>query len=476
MDKPVPQQSFEQLVKLIQSGTLAERHQALMALPNFPFDEIKELLFDALKDNNHKIRSIASKLIGKLGDETVIPSLLHLLYDDSWITRNSAQDALAQVSPRIALPAFRGILSSPGGDAGLRKNIAIVLARYDSSAATDLLIQLFGNSSDEELKTTLIELLGKRQDERAVECLFDALSDQSWNVRNTATKALVLMETVAILNRSKKELSNPNRLVHLSVVEILIRHADDDVIDAMSDILVQGNTIAKLNAISVLSGINTDDSISMTISGLSDNNVSVRRRTMEVLSASKLPVVFTMLKRCLRSENMTLKQSAIRTIGMIGDDEAINLLEELIVDAAVPVKLVILEVFAGISNRRSIRLLSRHISLPTLGTDVIRIIRSLDPERAVTHLVSFLSESEYQNETISALRELDRPRVLRYLAAKIATPGTAAVSQLIHTMGSLGGSDSIAYLAKLREANLSTEISKTIDSVIASIQKEIQEK
>ncbi|GEM_PF-6257988 len=471
MSKPVPQQSLEQLVKLFQTGTLAERHQALMALPNHAFDEIKDLLFEALKDNNHKIRSVAAKLIGKLGDETVIPSLLHLLYDDSWITRNSAQDALAQVSPRIALPAFRGILSSPGGDAALRKNIAVVLARYDSSAATDLLIQLFGNSNDEELKSTIVELLGKRQEERAVECLFDALSDQSWNVRNAAIRALIAIETGAILCRAKKELSNPNRLVHLSVVEILIRHADDDVIDAMSDILAKGSTVAKLNAISVLAGLNSDDSVSMIISGLSDQNISVRRRTMEVLSSSKLPVVFSMLKRCLKSENWTLKQSAIRTIGQIGSEEGINLLEEMIQDAPVPVKLVILEVFAGISSRRTIRLLTRFISLPELGPDVIRIIRTLDQERAVTHLVSFLGEQEYIAETIAALSELERPRVLRYLSAKIATPGTPAVSQLIQTLGKLGGKDAIPYLSKLRDANINSEINRAIDGLLASIQK-----
>jgi HEAT repeat protein len=474
MEKKSYQKVLPDVIALFRDGNHQERHQALIDLALFPFDDIRDVLFEALKDNNHRIRGTAAKMIGKMGDETIVPPILHLLYEDSWITRSSAQEALAQLPSRIALPAFRGILSTPGGDVVLRKNIAGVLSRYENPEAAELLVQIFLNSTNDELRTTVVEHLGRRKEEMAIKTLFDALGDETWNVRTAASKALVNMDAQAILDRAKKALPNPNRLIHLAVVEILIRHGNDDVIDSMASVLEENNPLARLNAVNVLAGINTEESLLLMVTALGDTNSSVRHRAIEALAASNSSAVFQLLKRCVKSENWNLRQGAIKALGTIGSDEAIDILENQLLTGPDGIKISILEALAKIGSNRCVRLITQNISNPQFGEDVIRVIKLLDPDQAINHLISFLTEAKFYESALSALSELERSKVLRYLASRVAIGTPNQQIKAVEAMGRLGGKESEQYLLKLKEGGYTLDLKNSIDAAINYIQKKIK--
>lgn len=468
------QNQLDEIIKRFRSSVMGDRHQALIDLAAFPFDDIRDIIFEALKDNNHRIRAIAAKIIGKMGDETVVPPILHMLYDDSWIIRSSAQEALSQLPSKIALPAFRGILAAQSGDTALRKNIASVLGRYDTPEATEILVQLYSSSSDQDLRASIIEFLGRRKEDKAVKTLFDSLADENWNVRSAATKALINMDVQAILAQAAKALSNPNRLVHMAVIEILIRHGNDDVIDMMAKVMQESNILGRLNALNVLAGIKSEESMSMIVSVLGDQNSNVRRRAAEVLSDSHTPMVFQLLKRCIKSENWNLKQGAIKTLGMIASDEALDLLEQLLKTGNSAVKLAVLESLASIGNNRCVRLITENLSLPELGEEVLRIIKTLDPDQAITQLISFLTEQTYFKQVIAALANLERPKVLRYLASKVGMGTPMQQLKAVEAIGELGGSEAEVYLKKLLDGAFSQEIKRAIQSAIDRIQRRIR--
>jgi HEAT repeat protein len=473
MDSNSYKKDINQVIDAFKKGSHAERHQALIDLAGFPFEDIRDVLYEALKDNNHRIRSTAAKIMGRMGDETVVPPILHLLYEDSWIIRSSAQEALSQLPSRIALPAFRGILSA-SGDVTLRKNIASVLSHYEIPEATDILVQMYDSSVDEDLRATVVEYLGRRKEDMAVKTLFDALSDQSWNVRSAASKALINMDVQAIIDRATKLLGNPNRNIHMAVIEILIRHGNDDVIDSMAQVLVSDNVIARLNALSVLAGINSEESLAMIVSALGDVNSSIRRKAIDSLANSHSVATFQLLKRCVKSENWNLRQGSIKALGLIGGDEAMDILENLLETGNSAIKLLVLEALAGINSNRSIRMITDNISLPDLGPDVIRIIKALDPDQSIPHLISFLTEPNYFAQTMSALKEIDRPKVLRHLVSKIAMGSPAQQIAAVEALTDIGGLEAEQYLIKISESGYSQEVNLAIGKAIEKIQKRLK--
>ncbi len=467
------QKSLKQIISDYRTGSVP-RHECIHALIDFSLDDIKDILFEALHDNQHRVRTAAARILGKKGDETVVAEILHLLFDDSWVVRSSAQDALANLPPDISLPTFRGILASTDGDIILQKHIVSVLARYDDPQATDILINLYTTSNDEELKMAVIESIGRRRDESAMDYLFSALGDDSWKVRNTASKMLGNLEPSILLKRVPDALANPIRFVHMAVIEALIRIGDEQVIDTIADVIAKGNPTARLNAINVLLGIQSEESISLMVSTLNDPNAAVRRRAIEALGSSKSDYVFSLLKRCVKSENWNLKNGAIKTLGIIGTDDAVDLLEEIMKDASTAVKVTVLEVLATIGTRRCIRTITTNLSLPELGENAIRIIRSLDPDLAIKHLISMLSDEEYFAITIKALSELDLAKVQRSLSARIGSGSTLEQIRAIQALGILGGTEAEKFLAKFKETTHSHELITEIDTAIRRIKKKVR--
>lgn len=468
-----PPETLETLINTFRTGNHTAKQRALKSLEEYPFDDIREVIFEGLGDQHHRVRSTAGKVLGGKGDETVISPLLHLLFDDSWIVRSSAQEALSHLPETLAIPTFRGILASPDGDLNLRKNIAGVLAKYNSKEATELLIQLFVNSREERLRATLADYIGKRHDEEAIKTLFDALGDESWNVRNAASKALAGMDILAILERSLKALSDPDRFVHMAVVEMLIRCGNDDVLDAMAGVLSNGNTLTRYNALNILSGIQTEESLSMVLSALDDSHTSVRNRAMEVLADSKLDSIFDLLLRCLKSNNWDLKRSAIMTMGMMGTEKALDTLEELLEEDTTAVKITILEVLAKIDNRRAMRLITKNISLPELGESAINIIRSLDPDIAIKHLISFLTDGQSFPVAVKALNELDEDRVLRALSARITSGTPQQQVKCVEAMGLIGSRKAENYIKKFEGTNMPSSLKSAIRTALRRIQKKL---
>ena len=465
--------SLEDLIHRFKHGPVSDRHKCLARMMNYAFEDIKDTLFEALKDNNHRIRGTAAKLIGKLGDATVVPPILHLLYDDSWIIRSSAQEALGLLSPSIALPAFRGIIATSKEDPNLIRNLATVIAKYNQKEAVELLLSLFNDSNDDELRASIVDSLSKKSDTQSVEIIFKALNDKNWNVRSAAAKSLSQLDFRIIKDRAVEALADPNRLVHMAVVEIFIRLASDDVIDAVAELLESSNTLVRLNAINVLSGINNEESMTLIVSALSDKSTTVRNRAAEALAGSKSEGVFQLLTRCLKSSNWNLKQGAIKTLALIGNEEAVDLLEQLLKEDNLAVKVSVMEVLADIGSRRCIRIIMDHLSFSELGKDAIRIIKGLDPDKAITQLISLLTEDDIYEPTLNALAELNRVKVLRYLASRVASGSPKQQIRSVEAIGQLGGSQALDYLTKLSETKFHDELNKAITSAIVSLKKKL---
>jgi HEAT repeat protein len=161
-------------------------------------DEV-EIQIDLLKDKDWFRRKDAAITLGEMGDERAIAPLITALRDAEWNVREAAQDSLAQ----IGSPAVEPLIKA--------------LREY-------------------QVRTFVIEVLGKIKDERVLDPLMAQLRHEEF--KDVATKALVevgipaVERLMAVLNDKDKHV---RKHAVMALGDISLPEAVDPLIDATKD-------------------------------------------------------------------------------------------------------------------------------------------------------------------------------------------------------------------------------------------------
>ncbi len=180
-------------------------------------DEV-EIQIDLLKEKDWFRRKDAAITLGEMGDERAIAPLLTALRDSEWNVREAAQDALAQIGP----PAVESLIKA--------------LREY-------------------QIRTFVIQVLGKIKDERVLDPLMVQLRNEEF--KDVATKALVELglpaveRLMAVLNDKDK---NVRKHAVIALGEIGVSEAIEPLIDATRD----EDWMVRLQAIAALDLIGDD--------------------------------------------------------------------------------------------------------------------------------------------------------------------------------------------------------------------------
>ncbi|MBN1295451.1 HEAT repeat domain-containing protein [bacterium] len=453
------------------NGSVSERDEAFKQLQQLPFDAIRDFLFDGLRHNHHRIRSTCAQIIGEKGDETVIFQLLQTLSDDSWAIRTSAQEALKYLPEDTVLPVLEGIVSSQAGNIPMVKTLTNVLSSFRRPEASSVLVKLLQLTDDSGVIEAVARALGKREDDLSISHLFHLLAHNQWGVRKTAARAISEMPLRVIQDKIKRELSNPNRFIHLAVIEMLISRGDESVIDLMAEVLSSNNDLTRSNAMNVLAGIGSDDSYSLLISLLGDTSEAIQERAAEIVGKSRSLSVLNLLKRCLKSANNRLRMNAVRTLGLMGTDEAVDVLEELVISETGKTKLAILSALAGIGNRRAIRLVVKNCNMPEYSEQIFDILRQMDSDLAIQQLVNMLDEDGFFQTAVKALADLDRLKVFRSLSTKLGSGTPLQQEKAVETMGLIGSKEAIPYLEKVVEGGFNPKVLSAAQAALLRLRK-----
>ncbi|HPQ39642.1 MAG TPA: HEAT repeat domain-containing protein [bacterium] len=462
---------IQQVYNDILNGGTVERQRAFDKLIEYPFEDIREFLFDGLRNNHHRIRSSCARILGQKGDETVIFPLLQAMSDDSWAIRTSAREALQHLPEATVLPALEGLVASQGANIPMLKTLTAVLSGYESREASSILVKLIQQREDPVLIEAVTHALGKRTDDLSITYLFHLLAHTQWNVRKTAVKALSELPFERIADRLKRELANPNRFIHMSVIEMLISRGDDAVIDLMADAVSSNNDLTRTNALNVLAGIGNDETYSLIVSLLGDPNPQIVTQAVDILGKSQSGVVHRLLVRCLKSSNESLRQNAVKTLGTMGSDDAIAVLDQMIRNESGAMKVAILRSLAQIGNRRCIRLIVQNCSIPGYADEVADILRKLDPDLAIQQMTNMLDEKELFEASVKALREQDRLKVFRALSSKLGSGTPVQQEKAVEAMGLLGTREAIPYLEKVVEGGFHKNVNAAAATALQLLRK-----
>jgi HEAT repeat protein len=132
----------------------------------------------------------ALTVLGRVGDERIVPQVLDLLRDDSVHVRQQAVETLGELKSDQAVgPLIE--LARTDLDPEVRR-AALGVARELATGLPELFDIALSRVADPSygVRATAVRILGDFRDERAIGPLLESLSDPSWNVRFSAENAL----------------------------------------------------------------------------------------------------------------------------------------------------------------------------------------------------------------------------------------------------------------------------------------------
>jgi HEAT repeat protein len=158
---------------------IERKRLSISALKGRPSKEAMNILIEALKDENWRIRKTALDiLLSEYPFEEYISDLIGLLYlGDNAGARNTAIEALTRLG-RKATPYL--IEAFETKDRDVRKFIIDILGSLDDPRAIPLMLRALSDE-DENVKVTAVEHLGRVKESSVVDALINILkSDDLW--------------------------------------------------------------------------------------------------------------------------------------------------------------------------------------------------------------------------------------------------------------------------------------------------------
>lgn len=251
--------------------------------------ELLELLKN--KENIH-IRSAIVRILGKIGDETAVSSLLELLKDYDPDLRTYAADAITEMGPIV----IDSLIESLKQETGRTKLLIIeILGNISNVKAVNPLIQCL-TDKDVYIKINAIEALNKIGDKKAIFPFIDLLNDRNYGVRS-------------------------------KIAEILGNLGDNVAVQPLINCLNDQDQGVRINAIISLGNIGNKNALDPLIPFLKDNNKNIRLKVVEALGKIGGKKAINALIESLNDEDENVKLSSISYIGRLGDKTAINTLE-----------------------------------------------------------------------------------------------------------------------------------------------------
>jgi HEAT repeat protein len=344
---------------------------------------------ERLNDPNHWVRRSACESLGKLRAKGAVEKLSELtLNDPSDIVQDAAIEALRTIG-EIYFPPYEKAILSPN----IRERMkAIATLVKEGEAASSSLIPLLA-TENEELKVTIVSVLGEIGDKKATEHLLRLTSTGKGNLRLQALNALakvkeerVVKNLVSFLSHPDSslsdgakvslekmgeyvipfltaELTNPDPQVRMKICEILGNVGNEAISHLLIKSLSDENAWVRAAACEALGKIGGKGVIPYIIIALKDHSPLVRAKGCEVLGRFRTPFGISELTARLKDEDTIVKVSALKAIAEIRGEGAKPLIIEALGDADVEVRVAAVHLLGELGAIETLPLLEK-ISRP----------------------------------------------------------------------------------------------------------------
>ena len=336
-------------VTLLQDSNPHVRESAVKIAGYFGYSDCIELLIERCRDKDEGVRRAAVEHIPYLDDDRAISILGDALNNGTGPVRASAAQALAQVDSPQALSYLLAALNDK--DTWVRYFAARSIGRHGYSEAVDALAPLAQSDSAHHVRVAALESLAQIGGTRAVAILAPFAESENSDLAKAAIGGLGLIglpEALPPLQAVLRSVDSDRRidalraLGHRGGADALesirwVAAADDDrqVVEAAVSALVHLGTPEAIDAlitltsdprrreasIETLAQLKTEQ-IGLLGAGLTREQTTVRRATVEVLGRMKQPEASDLLARALDDPDSSVRLVAANALAHLGSRSA----------------------------------------------------------------------------------------------------------------------------------------------------------
>ena len=164
------------LLQLLRDESWVVRRGAAWGLGEMRDAAAVPALIDTIDDDDALVGSEATAALGAIRDESATPALAEAMLNGHWRVRYASAGALGWIGDRTAMSHLLGALSSPDEDV---RCVAIEGLKYISNTAVYSALLQASYDESAEVRGAVIEALKDTEDARAVNRLIELLTDMS---------------------------------------------------------------------------------------------------------------------------------------------------------------------------------------------------------------------------------------------------------------------------------------------------------
>ena len=284
------------------------------------------LLIESLKVSGPAVQADIIGLLVSLKDES-FDMLIQALKNESSMVRRQALIALGRIGDDRALEPIVALLGDE--DPGVKFYIPVVLDMIGGEKMIPALHEAMGNEMA-SVRIATIDILGRIEDETAIDLLINRLADFDSYVKTCATNALIKIGEPAV-PKLKEILENRAESVQLPPTD----YTGDKIGDRYKNVL-EKQTALQVSAASILGSIQDPDAIDPLLEAMKREAdadatesekayaASIRSGASAALGSLGTAAVEPLIKVMQTNENENAVVNACSTLGTIGDRRAVD--------------------------------------------------------------------------------------------------------------------------------------------------------
>lgn len=300
-------------------------------------------LIEALQDGDRELKLGAAQALGEIGDARAVQPLIELLRHGDSDGLREAGHALGKMGKAAADLLLEALRDENGK---VRREAARALGDIGDGRATEALTEVLQDDEDSDVREGAARALGEIGDGRAVQPLIKALRDQGSDVRRGAAEALGNIGDAQAAQPLIDALRDKDSEVHIAAVEavgqmgepaveLLIQALLDDdnevrwgavcalgeigdarTVDALIEALVDEDALVGEEAMRALSVIG-EAAVYGLIEALGDENGKVRREAARALGEIRATAALDALAEALVDSDPSVRDAARQALESI---------------------------------------------------------------------------------------------------------------------------------------------------------------
>lgn len=334
--------AFEPLAKRLVEASSEDRSAIVQGLGVLGDRRAASILL-TLAEEDAQFNFRVTDALTKLGS-AIVPKLIEIAEGDSLTSAMISVIALGRLKETKALEVLHTLCESES--ATIRTHAVEALGKIANSKSIP---ELIPRLKDQNLGTRIntVIALGQINDERSVKALLSALNDSDDDVKKESIRALGSLGHKGAAKYLARLLDSADDELLIELADALGRLEDASATPRICQLLreprVIENRTLRLKFIDALRRSKSEESVELLVELLSDPDASIRSRAIDAMAMIKDTSTAVEIEAVLKEDrDDTVRVSAARALGEIGDPESQPVLEEALGDVSqVRVKAVI---------------------------------------------------------------------------------------------------------------------------------------